>query len=92
MFKVSGTRTFYHYKSHASLGVDSSSSVDIFFTTFSSVCRPKTLSHFTLITGKWYRFGFKSALLSKIVSGPHSVNTKSLLALVRANGVGVSTR
>ena len=68
-----------------------------FSVTFTSVCRPKTLSHFTTIrmhvVNVWLQIGVAQWANSiKIVIGAHSVNAKSLLVLLRANGVRVSTR
>ena len=65
---------------------------------FTSVCRPKTLSHFTIIhrqmaVNVWLQISIVQWANSiKIVTGPDSVNAKSHLVLVRANGVRVSIR
>ena len=67
-----------------------------FSVTLTSVCRPKTLSHLTMIHMQVVNVGFQICLAQwvnsiKIVTGPHSINAKSILVLERANGVRVST-
>ena len=68
-----------------------------FSVTFTSVCRPKTSSHFRIIhmqvVNVWPQICVAQWANSiKIVTEPDSVNAKSLLVLVRANGVRVSAR
>ena len=60
---------------------------------FTSVCRSKTLSHFTIIRMQvWIQICVAQwAKNIHIVTGPDSVNVKSLLVLVRAKGVRLST-
>ena len=68
-----------------------------FSVTFTSVCHPKALSHLTIIHMGVVNVCFQICIAQwansiKIVSGPHFINAKSLLVLVRAHGVRVSTR
>ena len=63
-----------------------------FSVTFTSVCRPKTLSHLTRIhmqvVNVWFQIRVAQwANIIKIVTGPHSINAKSFLVLIRAIGV-----
>ena len=68
-----------------------------FSVTFTFVCRPvvDALNNNSHASGKRLVSNLRCSVGAnsiKIATGPHSMNAKSFLVLVRANGVRVSTR